>query len=93
MKRTIEEQIGEELATQRGGYLGVVIFSRPYQNAAESKIQHHGPVADFLMVPKHQSGAWLIEVFQDQVPSLFAVRWNEETTEWENLGLVRYSSL
>ncbi|AMV30785.1 hypothetical protein VN12_01625 [Pirellula sp. SH-Sr6A] len=93
MKRTIEEQIGEELANQRGGSLSILNFSRPYCDTSDSKVQHTGSVADFLMVPKNQSGAWVIEISHQESPSQVAVRWNDETQEWENLGSVRYSSI
>ncbi|XZE44675.1 hypothetical protein SH467x_004289 [Pirellulaceae bacterium SH467] len=93
MKRTIEEQIGEELANHRGGCIGHLIFSRPYRDTTDSKIEHTGSVADFLMVPKNQSGAWVIEILQQETLHQYAVRWNEDTQEWENVGPVRYSSI
>ena len=86
--RTIEDQVGAELAKEQGGSNGFVKIYRPYATSREDFIIHRGLVELFLLNPKHRIGVWVIEVSSTDPPSLIAVRWNDSTNEWEKLGKV-----
>ena len=88
MTRTIEDQVGVDLAKEHGGRQGIVKIYRPYATTREDYVAHRGLVENFLINPKHRNGVWVIEITSVDPPALIAVRWNESTNEWERLGKV-----
>lgn len=93
MTRTIEDQVGVELAKEQGGRLGFVRIYRPYSNSKDDCIIHRGMVENFLINPSHRNGIWVIELTDYKPSNLIAVRWNDTTNEWEKLGKVSFGIL
>lgn len=93
MTRTIEDQVGVELAKEQGGRLGFVKIYRPYATSRDDCIIHRGMVENFLINPRHRNGIWVIEITSVNPPLLVGVKWNDNTNEWEKLGRVSFGIL
>ncbi len=93
MVRSIEDQVGTELAKEHGGRLGFVRIFRPYTINRDDCIVHRGLVENFLLNPSNRYGMWIIELSGSSRPSLIGVRWNQDAKEWERLGRVTYGKL
>lgn len=86
--KTIEQQIGEALAKEDGGFFGFVSIWRQKDDPLDdnSDSARKCTVGEFLSQPKNQAGTWLIDGGWGGPPGPVHVRWNEETKEWENGG-------
>jgi hypothetical protein len=90
MTRTIEEQIGKTLAIEDGGAFGFVCIWRKPGDPLDDGSDHARTctVGEFLSLPENQKGTWLIDGGWGGPPGPIHVRWNKNTSEWENGGFV-----
>jgi len=86
--KTIQEQIGDTLASENGGAFGFVCIFRKKGDPLDDGADHARKctVAEFLSEPKNQAGTWLIDGGWGGPPGPIHVRWNETTSEFENGG-------
>ena len=67
-----------------GGF--VCIWRR--EDAASSA--RAGTVGEWLSIPAHQHGEWLINGGWGGPPGPITVRWDEATQAWQNLGFPKH---
>lgn len=86
--RTIEQQIGKQLANMDGGAFGFVCIWREIGDPLDDGADHcrKCTVGEFLGRPENQKGIWLIDDGNGGPPGPIYVRWDERSQEWENGG-------
>lgn len=86
--RTIDEQIGKNLANENGCGFGFVCIWRKRNDPLDDKSDHARKmtVGEFLSKPENQQGVWLIDGGWGGPPGPIYVRWNNNISEWENGG-------
>ena len=86
--RSIEQQIGEQLAYERGGGFGFVCIWRKRGDPLDDGSEHSRKVSvgEFLSNPNNQMGTWLIDGGWGGPPGPIHVRWNDKIGEWEHGG-------
>lgn len=88
--KTIEQQIGERLANERGGIFGFVGIWREKGDPLDDgkECYRYCSVGEFLSKEENKKGTWCIDGGWGYPPGPIHVRWNEITMEWENGGFL-----